>query len=433
MPIHLSVSTDRLAKMEAAQIPTCKPTAVTPAERDIPKCAALPEQAPPAKPPQPPSKTPSNAEGPGQPSAWAEVETVLKRHHYNPDLQAVKALFAAICAHRLTGAQVWPMCVAPPGSMKTHVLTSLACLPNVHFIDKLTPNAFISGQLEDPLRPSTKPSSLLHRIGKDGIVIYPDFSTVLGMTSDNRASVLADMRRIYDGSLTKEFGTAEQSESRTWEGRITFVVAVTGAIDGYYSVFSTLGERFVMIRWPRADGVEAALVAMNQNTEQAKGELKAAVGALFDQLPHINPELPPDIQLKIATLTEIAVRGRTHIERSGYNKHIFYVPEAESPTRLAQQLAQLAKGAALLEGRDLVNETDLELVRRVAFDCIPPVRSKIIMALVEGRSLNDLGVPASTLKYAVEELQAHDLMTNRGLSERCTGLVEAAGLRKAKT
>ena len=424
--IDFSKFKDRLAKMEAALISASSPaTEVTPEQHDIPEYAAIPQPAAAVEPLQSPRKR----LGIGQGSAWDEVKTVLKRHHHNPDLQAVQALCAAICAHRLKGSQVWPMCVAPPGSMKTHFLTSLTCLPNVHFIDKLTPRAFISGQLEDPLRPSTKPASLLHRIGKDGIIVYPDFSTVLGMTGDDKASVLADMRRIYDGSLSKEFGTAEQSESRTWEGRITFVVAVTDAIDAHYSVFQTLGERFVMIRWPRADGMEAALVAMNQDTDKAKQELQMAVKALFGQLRGIEPEIPSDFQRKIAALTEIAVRGRTHIPRSGYSKHIIYVPEAESPTRLAQQLAQLAKGAALLEGRGTVSETDLELVRRVAFDCMPPTRSKIITALVEGRSLSDLGVPGSTLTYAIEELQAQDLLTNRVLSERCAGLVEAAGLR----
>jgi hypothetical protein len=365
---------------------------------------------------------------PASPStAWKTIESVLLKHHDKPDLQAVRAVITSICSHRLKGAPVWPMIVAPPGSMKTHLLDGLDGLPKIHFIDQVTPKTFISGQIEDPQQRSKVPASLLHRIGDDGIIVYPDFSTVLGMKRDDKASVLADMRRIYDGHLSKEFGTGDNIPKRVWKGRITFVVAVTPAIDGYYSVFQTLGERFVMIRWPRADGMDAALVAMNQDTERAKAELKAAVKTFFDQLPDVNPELPPDTQRKIAALTEIAVRGRTHIPRSGYSKDIVYVPEPESPTRLAQQLAQLAKGAALLEGRDTVSEVDFSLVRRVAFDCLPPARAKILTVLIHTGNLRDTGMPASTLKYATEELEAQGLLANRSLSPLCESLLVEAG------
>jgi len=360
-------------------------------------------------------------------TAWKTIESVLLKHHDKPDLQAARAVIASVCSHRQKGAPVWPMIVAPPGSMKTHLLDGLDGLPQIHFIDQVTPKTFISGQIEDSTKRSKVPASLLHRIGDDGIIVYPDFSTVLGMKHDDKASVLADMRRIYDGHLSKEFGTGDNVAKRAWKGRITFVVAVTPAIDGFYSVFQTLGERFVMIRWPRTDGMDAALAAMNQNTEQAKGELKAAVRAFFDQLPDINPELPPDIQRKIAALTEIAVRGRTHVPRSGYNKDIVYVPEPESPTRLAQQLAQLAKGAALLEGQPTVSEADYALVRRVAFDCLPPARAKILKSLIQTGDLKDAEMPASTLKYATEELEAHGLLSRRTLSSFCKGLLVEAG------
>lgn len=195
---------------------------------------------------------------------WQNIEEALAKHHFQPDLQAARAACASVAAHSLKGAPVWPMLVAPPGSMKTHLLGGFDDLWGFHFIDNLTPQTFISGQLDDPLRKSTVPASLLHRIGAEGIIVYPDFSTVLALAADKKASILADMRRIYDGKLRKEFGTSENLDKRTWEGRITFVVAVTPEIDRHYSIFSTLGERFVMIRWPRAGGIEAALSAMNQ-------------------------------------------------------------------------------------------------------------------------------------------------------------------------
>lgn len=359
-------------------------------------------------------------------SSWYVVETVLLKHHHQPDLQAARALYAAIAAHRLKGQPVWPMLVAPPGSMKTDLLAALDGLPRVHLVDRVTPNTFLSGQIKNGKATATS-SSLLHRIGPDGIIAYPDFSTILSMNRDNRGSVLADMRRIYDGHLRKEYGTNDSRSQHEWRGRITFSVATTDEVDRHYSVFQTLGERFVMIRWGRPGGVEAALKAMNQDCERGRSELREAVHKLFGALQESEPVLPVQLQLGIAALAEIAVRGRTHIPRSTGYKHIIYLPEAEAATRLAQQLAQLTKGAASVCGRSTPNKADFDLTRRVAFDCIPTTRRKILYAFIEGKSLTQVNLPPATLHYAEEELEALGLTSKQQLSALARELLSQAG------
>ena len=242
---------------------------------------------------------------------WSQIERALLDHHHEPDLRAARAVYSAVAAHRLNGQPVWIMAVAPPGSMKTDLLAALDGLPNVHLIDRITPNSFLSGQIKDAKRPSTVSPSLLHRIGQEGIIAHPDFSNVLSMPRTHRGSVLADMRRIYDGHLRKEYGTDDSQSQHEWRGRITFVVATTDEVDRHYSVFQTLGERFVMVRWSRPGGTEAALKAMNQNCERGKSELRHSVHAVFENLPSIEPILPPETQERVAALAEFAVRGRT--------------------------------------------------------------------------------------------------------------------------
>jgi hypothetical protein len=359
---------------------------------------------------------------------WQAVEQALLDHHHNPDLQGARALCAAIAAHKLVDPPVWPMLVGPPGSMKTHLLSAFDGLPHFHMIDTLTPQTFISGQITEPSKQNTLPAGLLQRIGAQGLILYSDFSTVLAMKHESKASILADMRRIYDGQLHKEFGTADKLDQRKWQGRITFVVAVTPAIDAYYSIFQTLGERFVLIRWPRAGGTEAALVAMDQQTEQAKDDLKQAIHSLIENLAAIEPQLSTAIKHRIAALTEITVRGRTHVPRFGRTKEIIYEPEPESATRLAQQLAQLSKGSALISGREVVSDEDYQLVRRVALDCIPPVRRKILETLISGGNTKDTRIPASTLSYAVEDLEMQGLLEDRRLSSSAVELLKQSGI-----
>jgi hypothetical protein len=349
-------------------------------------------------------------------TAWQQIETVLKKHYYKPDLQAARAVYACVCAHLLDGPPVWPMLVGAPGSMKTELLNGLRNWPKTHRIDQLTPQTFISGQIKDPANRDDTPAGLLHRIGKDGIILYPDFSTVLALRQESRASILSDMRRIYDGELRKEFGTADNLQQRSWQGRMTFVVATTPDVDMQYSVFQTLGERFVMLRWPRVGGVEAALAAMQQNGEAARAELVQAVDALYKSLRKIQPQVGPDMRHRIAALTEFTTRARTHVPRNGATKTVIYVPEAESATRLAQGLMQVVRGSALMDGRSTPTEEDYELARRVAFDCIPAARRAILDCLIEGKDLRDVPIPRSTRHYHCEDLALQGLIVGDQLS-----------------
>ena len=361
--------------------------------------------------------------------------------NYEPDLETARVVYAAVAAHRLSGQPVWLMLVAPPGSMKTELLESLGGLPGVHLVDRLTPNSFLSGQVAR----ARGPSSLLHRIGPDGILVFPDFSTVLSMSRNHRGAVLADMRRVFDGALRRELGTAEHPTEREWRGRLTFLVAATPDVDRHYSIFQTLGERFVMVRWHRPGGTEAALRAMTQDRQRVRQELRNAVNALFESLPEQQPVLPEELQRRIAALAEFVVVARTHVPRDGRTKQILYVPEPEASTRLAQQLCQLAKGSALLARRETVTDEDVAIVQRAGMDCIPTTRRKIIEVLMRGKHPSGvllgsaLKMAWSTYTYAKADLISLGLVdssfdreqgeTVQWLTRQAKRLLREAGIR----
>ena len=357
----------------------------------------------------------------------------LRQHQHKPDLIAAQAVLASVAAHPLKGQPVWSMIVGPPGSGKTTLLEALSGLKNVRSIDSLTPKTFISGYIDEEGGRKTKgPSAqpgLLHRIGPEGIIVIPDFSTVLSMKSENKAEILSHLRKIYDGKFSKEFGTPGEAAEREWTGRITCTVAVTPAIDQNYSVFQAMGERFLMIRWPRAGGVDAGLSAMNQDSAESRDELRAGVHGLLLSRPHVEPTIPEALQVAIASLSEIMVIGRTHIARARYSKEIIYLPEQESNTRAAQELAQLAKGSALISGRTVVEEADMVIVRRVGLDSIPPTRCKVLKGLAGGEEEATRNMPRATLSYAREELQELGLLDERfQLAEETRELFWAAGI-----
>ena len=227
--------------------------------------------------------------------------------------------------------------------------------------------------------------------------------------------------------------------------RLTFLVAATPDVDRHYSIFQTLGERFVMVRWHRPGGTEAALLAMGQNRQRVRQELRNAVAALFGSLPEQQPALPEELGRRIAALVEFVVVARTHVARDGPSKHIIYVPEPEAPTRLAQQLAQLARGSALLARRETATDEDVAIVQRAGMDCIPTTRRKIIEVLMRGKHhsaimlASALKLPWSTYSYAMMDLKSLGLVdssydheqgeTVQWLTRQAKRLLREAGIR----
>lgn len=370
-------------------------------------------------------------------SNWHRVEAVFNRHFDNPDMQAVKAVLGSYAAHAISGQPVWPLLVGPPGSLKTGLLMSLHGLPETHFIDQLTPKTFISGYKPDGDDSAEEtPGGLLFRIGSTGKIICPDFSTILAINRDHRASIFSDLRRIYDGMLRKEFGNSSSGDAkfRTWRGRITFMAACTGEIDRHYAVFSSLGERFLLIRWPRAR-MEAAQKAVKQNMELVQREVVEVAHPLFDNFETTDPAdpvVPAALEEEqIPALGDFIAYCRSHVVRdSRGSRDIIDVPEAESATRISQQLCQLAKGCARLDRRSVVNEQDWAVVVRVAFDCMPPARRKILDSLTEG-SDGENSLPPTTRRYACQDLMALGVLERDRCPRGPPSSLSKQGWRKA--
>jgi hypothetical protein len=326
------------------------------------------------------------------------------------------------------------MIVAPPGCGKTELVKPMKDLPNVHLIDSITPNTFISGKVPDPKKPRGK-DGLLERIGNNATILFPEFSTVLEGNRDKRDEIFAQLRRLYDGDLRREFGV--EGLKNDWAGRLTVGAAVTPAVDRYASVFKALGDRFVMIRWPRVGGVDAALRAMDQDHDAKNVAMRSAVHYLFTVVQDAPlPDMDTKTKRAFAALGEIIAVGRTHVERDRADQRsILYDPDPEGNTRLAQQLAQVAKGSARLEGRDSVNDTDIAIAHRVAFDTLLPARAAVLRAIASGQRPNEGESSRSTAWRALRDLEDLGMVTGNAelgkfLADAYAFLWMAAGLSK---
>src|SRR5438876_10101616 len=100
---------------------------------------------------------------------------------------------------------------------------------------------------------------------------------------------------------------------------------------------------------------------MHQDVERVRRLLRSRVRALFAHLLNGDVRVSSNFRKQIAAIAEFVVRARTHVARdSSQNKNLIYVPEAEAPTRLSQQLCQLAQGSARLSRGSEVTPRDMK-------------------------------------------------------------------------
>jgi hypothetical protein len=275
------------------------------------------------------------------------------------------------------------------------------------------------------------------------VLVASDFSTFTADPTQLK-TILAQLRRIYDGNYSREFGTDDNPEERSWKGRLTFFAGAVPDVDRHYSLFQSLGERFIRTRWPRAGGVDAALRAM-KHTNTDVVELRQAVHSLLLSIlsnSQTAPVIPSQIEKRIANLGEFIALSRSYIERDSNTRQAVGIPVTEGNTRFPQQICQVGRGLALLAGSPEVNEDDYKLVCRAAFDSLPPARIAALKAILEGRSPFSVGLPKATISRALEDLELSEVLVKsdaclgedfacpRVLTESAMGFLEGAGLSK---
>ena len=374
-------------------------------------------------------------------SPLTPLNETLEEWFYKPDLQAIRIVLGTAKAHYLDiGDPAWLFVVAPPGAGKsTMSILSAGNLPEVVTLGDFSESTFLSGFY------GHKEPGVLEKLGEttqdgdtyvsegNGIFLVKDFTTVLAMRREKRSVILSQLREIHDGEFKRTFGTGD---TKIWRGRVTVIAAVTPALDRKYSIFSTLGERFLQVRWHRPDSPVAGEWAIRQQgyETEIREQLKEAIGEIFSQSSQKPPVLSSEMTRRVACLAEVVAIARTHVYREGFgNRDIEYVPEAEANTRISKGLAAMAKGIAAVNRRNEVAEQDLQDVFRVGLDCVPDVRRKVLIAAIAGQDLKALNIPWTVKDRAFEELKELRILKDSpnplSLTDSIQSLLETAGCR----
>jgi hypothetical protein len=221
---------------------------------------------------------------------------------------------------------------------------------------------------------------------------------------------------VFDGSYTRYVG-ADGGKQLSWTGKLGLIAGATPVLDRHHGVLSVMGERFLLCRIPEAleEQAERALDHIGESEAQMRREISDAVAGLFAaERPEPRP-ITPEEKRELVRLSALAARGRSPVERDRVSREIELVPGAEGPARLAVTLERLVAGLDTLKcDRSLA----LRVVRRVALDCLPPLRRNLLAQLCEQSepaSTTELAlavdVPTVTTKRTLEDLAAYRLVT----------------------
>ncbi len=337
-----------------------------------------------------------------EPISFDELNAVFHKWMLIPDPGIIKFICAFYCANKLARKAVWAIIVAPSGGGKTEFLNALHDLEDIYEISLLTPNTFLSGM------PGPKDASLLPKLtGK--IMVFKDWTSVLSMQRDAKAEIMSQFREIWDGTMRKIFGTGKV---RTWTGKVSLLAASTQAVDMSQQQFTHLGERFINYRLIMPDRKEVARRSIENDSSQElmTKELRNAMYAFFKgmDLTKITdlPELDDDVITELVNLSNFCSMARSGVIRDwGMKKEVIFVPAAEMPTRIIQQLNAVASGLAMINNGKLMEE-DMDILYKLALDSIPITNKMVMMemAKADGQTTAEI---ATALDYPTETIRIY--------------------------
>ena len=181
----------------------------------------------------------------GTQMALRELQEKVSQYLLLKDEDLLPVVLGVVAAQQLAGDPPWLLIVGPSAGAKTETLNLLREVEGTFWLSDLTENTLLSGlETEGKREPS-----LLKRL-KNEVVIFKDFTTVLSMSGDRLRAILAQLREVYDGRISKAWGTGKVE---TWEGRLGFLAGVTPVIEKHHQVMSVLGPRFLLFRPKQPD------------------------------------------------------------------------------------------------------------------------------------------------------------------------------------
>lgn len=360
----------------------------------------------------------NNSPTPSAQGALIDAHIVYQRwfgDNYDPDI--FNAVLAAHASSYLKGDPLWLMVVGGSGFGKTETLMSLVAA-GAHVVSTIhSEGALLSATTGEGAKGKTATGGILRKIGKVGVLILKDFTTILSMPDrTSKPMILAALREIYDGHWVRNVGS-DGGQELEWKGHLTVIAGCTTAWDTAHTTIAAMGDRFAVIRGNSRvlkDRVSAGRQAMQNAGSEARmrNELQVASKRVIDAASKGLIQISTEDQEQILAVANIVSMARSAVDFD-YRGKVEYAHDPESPTRLVKELIQLMRGAIAI-GLDRAGA--LALSMRSARDSMPPIRLACLLDVAKHpeskvqQVSNRVQRPWNAVDKALQALHSHGLL-----------------------
>ena len=335
----------------------------------------------------------------------------------NYDMDSMLAVAAARAEHDYPGDPVWLLVVSGSGNAKTETVCALRLTPRTLIKSDISSGGALLSGTSARERAKGATGGLLPLIGDSGVLIIKDLTTILSKQKNVRDEVLAMLREVYDGQVSRSVGT-DGGRELEWAGHCTMIGAVTTAWDEHRAVIAAFGDRWLLIRTDSSAHRKATAkkaIANSGSEADMRQELADAMAGLIAgaDRSRVTPvtEKENDILVDAA---DLVTRARTGVI-TDFKGEVLDAHAHESPTRFAKQLTRVFQGA-LAVGAD--RGRALRLAIRVARDSLSPMRLAIIDNLgthTEGATPTVVAIeidkPRTSVKREIDALHLLGVLT----------------------
>lgn len=314
---------------------------------------------------------------PPAPATLAFVHEVFRRWLGTGfDTATLDATLAVAAAEKLPGDPPWLMVISGPGNAKTETVQSVSAVDGAIVVSTIISEGALLSATPRKGRHKDATGGLLRRIGKRGLLVIKDFTSILSAGRELRAAMLAALREVHDGKWVRNVGT-DGGQTLTWEGRIVVIGACTTAWDQAHGVISIMGDRFVLVRSDSYAGRTAAgehAIGNTGHEPAMRQEMANAVAGLIATVADRDYPLTKDDTTRILNAADLVTLVRTGVELD-YRGDVIDAHAPEMPTRFAKQLTQIMRGGLAIG----MGQTEaLALALRCARDSMPELRLAVL-------------------------------------------------------
>lgn len=316
-----------------------------------------------------------------------------------------------------SGTPIWIVIIGPSGAGKTQIASQpfQKWTDRIYNIDMITPRTFVTGFVKGKdLLPSLQ--------GK--LVLLKDLSSITEARPDSAKEIFAQLRHIFDGNLSGNWGSGKDSVS--YKTQFDMIACITDSGWNKARDFNAqLGERIVPFSMrlratDRENLGQRAIMNASAGRQRLVNETVqiATMHYMRDMMEYTknnirNIELSPSVSFGISNLLTLVNNLRTvaEYENNGSVKSWVY---SDSQGRLADTLTSLAKILAVIYGHNEIGTDEINVVRRIAYDLVQKERMTVIEMLYREQLTNDQLIELLRLrKYVVDKLM--DTMWGLGI------------------